>query len=195
MNKYQSEIPRRLEYAFIAVLCSLILLFLLFPDRPDSEQSLPEYYAPSLKIIEIPVTRQDQARRRPPPPKPGIPVEGGEVENIEDNRRFWRETLFTADSSSADFFTGAPLTFMPRQLIEVFPRNAPENVHGEVILLLNIGLDGKPTDHKLIRNSTGNEECVRASVEAAYKSTWQSAEANGRQVAYWIEKKYRFNLD
>jgi hypothetical protein len=83
-------------------------------------------------------------------------------------------------------------TYIPRQILEVFPEKTKSKHTGEVLLSLRIGADGKVISHRIVQNTTGSEECLANSIKAAYKSKWNPV-ANGNALEeYWVEKKYEF---
>jgi hypothetical protein len=84
------------------------------------------------------------------------------------------------------------LPFVPRQILEVVPQNV-EGVKGTIILVLKIGTDGFVKEDKIIYNTTNNSECLKNTIEAAYKSRWEQIKIEGKQIQYWIEKTYKFN--
>ena len=84
------------------------------------------------------------------------------------------------------------LPFVPRQILEVVPQNV-EGVKGTIILVLKIGTDGFVKEDKIIYNTTNNFECLKNTIDAAYKSRWEQIKIEGKQILYWIEKTYKFN--
>lgn len=84
------------------------------------------------------------------------------------------------------------LPFVPRQILEVVPQNV-EGVKGTIILILKIGTDGLVKEDKIIYNTTNNAECLKNTIDAAYKSRWEQIKMEGKQIQYWIEKTYKFN--
>jgi hypothetical protein len=84
------------------------------------------------------------------------------------------------------------LPFVPRQILEVVPQNV-EGVKGTIILVLKIGTDGFVKEDKIIYNTTNNSECLKNTIDAAYKSRWEQIKIEGKQIQYWIEKTYKFN--
>lgn len=146
-----------------------------------------------------------------------IPVPSGEKTNIEfgktTNLSEMKDSLLKAGGSGNGSGTGngsgdgtgtgygygkgvesnlKQLPFMPRQTLEVVPQNT-DGIKGTVILVLRIGTDGLVKEHKIIYNSSGNQNCLNNTVEAAYKSRWEKIKMEGRQIEYWIEKSYFFN--
>jgi len=85
-----------------------------------------------------------------------------------------------------------PLPFMPRQILEAFPQNV-QSIHGEIVLLLKIGIDGIVKEHKVIMNTTNDSNVLKNVLDAAYKSRWEKIKMEGLQIEYWIEKTYRYN--
>jgi len=170
------------------------MLFYLFPEWEIKNNPI-EYYVPSIQITVVPRTIQKTRRRPPLPTKPFIPLESEEEEIIEDVRINQNEIKGESDSLSyQEFLAGVPLSFKPRQILEVVPQNVNEDIRGIIILQLRIGISGKVTNYRVILNSTDSDVCLQNAIDAAKKSVWEAAVVNDKPVIYWIEKTYKFNL-
>ncbi len=86
----------------------------------------------------------------------------------------------------------APLPFLPRQIIEVVPKQI-EGAKGTITLSINIDQNGYVKGYKIIKNTANKEECIEKVINAASKSRWQPIMMEGRKIDYWIEKSYEFN--
>jgi hypothetical protein len=64
------------------------------------------------------------------------------------------------------------LPYMPRQILEVVPQNTG-GVKGTIILVLRIGTNGFPLEHKVIYNTVNDPDCMLDIIDAVYKSRWQ----------------------
>lgn len=96
-------------------------------------------------------------------------------------------------NSNGNAVSAAGLPFTPKQILEVMPRKTEKQVEGSISLSLLIGPDGSVRKHKVISNTTGNAECLKSVIEAAYKSKWEKVSFKGDAVEYWTEKSYIFN--
>lgn len=96
-------------------------------------------------------------------------------------------------SSNGNAISAAGLPFTPKQILEVMPQKTEKRVEGSISLSLLIGPDGNVRKHKVISNTTGNAECLKSVIEAAYKSRWEKVSIKGNPVEYWTDKSYIFN--
>jgi|GEM_PF-3053738 hypothetical protein len=86
----------------------------------------------------------------------------------------------------------AKLPFIPRQILEVLPKNN-ESASGEISVHLKINTDGTVKEHKIVKNTLNNPERLNSVLKALYKSRWEAVTYKGSKVEYWIEKTYTFN--
>ncbi|MFQ5864858.1 MAG: TonB family protein [bacterium] len=147
----------------------------------------------------IPITRQ--IARRPPPPKPTIPVPSDDESIPED------ETIVETTLRYDTFFDQFPEGFStigsipvtpPRPLAWVFPEypedEKKKGIKGVVKLSINIDEKGRVVEVIVLKNSTGSEKCAQAAIEAAYGSRFLPAREGNKPVSYWITQPYRFDL-
>ena len=184
----------RLQKAFILSLVISIILFYFSPRIILKSSSRPSNPEMTISVIEIPPTWQ-KTLPPPKPEKPVIPVAGDEFE-------FTADVEISQDSfpgsGQANFNGNVPvvlsdLPLQPRQILEVVPENITEDVHGEIVLKLRIGMDGSVKEDKVIANTTRNTYCLQQVLEAARKSRWQPVKIKGQKVEYWIQKSYIFD--
>jgi len=193
-KKAESRYKITLQTGFILALLMLISLFYLFP-RFREAFSPGKAYHHSIEIISIPPTRQS-SRRPPPPTRPHIPVAEMEPDLLKSVPvDSVTATLAAGQDSSSKFISGLPQGFRPKQILEVVPEKVSQIYHGVVVLALKIGLKGMVTEVRLLKNTTGAEECEQQAAKAAKSSIWEPAVVNGHPVSYWIEKTYRFNIE
>ncbi len=169
------------------------MLFYFFPrfiyDIPEQA-----YFIPAIEILEIPITRQKPHNTLPPPSKPIIPIGSDNIEILSDVSLNTENILSSNDSTAfGDFLSDMPLSFRPKQILEVIPQNVDKDIKGEVILQLKINADGKVSNYRIVKNSTNSNQCIDSAIRAAKRSIWESAIINNRPVEYWIEKIYKFN--
>ena len=100
----------------------MILMFYMFP-AIFVHESKPGRYIPVIEMINIPPTRQN-LERRPPPARPVIPVPVDQVEFLDQVRVELEPSDQLSDSLlQADFISGLPRGYKPRQILEVVPQN------------------------------------------------------------------------
>jgi len=98
-------------------------------------------------------------------------------------------------SSTLEFPPGAPLPFVPRQIVEIVPSTPSDSeVKGVVRLLLKINTDGRVVKEKVIQGQELGTDIVQSAIHAARQTLWEKARVRGRPVQYWVEKSYRFGL-
>ncbi len=183
----------RLQVSFIISLLFFIILFFLCP-KWNSTITLHSYPTPIIiKWTTIPRTEQLKHKSGPPPIRPEIPIPDDEFEMAD-----YAEILI--ESTSIDSSLKAPgninmdvhpVLLLPRQIFEILP-SIDGNCQGRITLLLKIGADGKVVSYKVIKNDTGDELCLEATLKAIEGSQWESAIIDGEAVEYWINKTYQF---
>lgn len=67
-------------------------------------------------------------------------------------------------------------------------------IQGVVWINALIDKDGKVRDVKIFKESNANAGFEEAAIEAAYKTTWKPAIANGQPIALWVTYKVEFVL-
>ena len=184
---------RNLELAFIITISFFIFLFLLYPKfEPDQQPAV--YYSPEIILEIIPPTVQSKDKKPPRPQKPVIPVAVDDFEMLNDIEI--EHNVPESDSSSTlEFPPGAPLPFVPRQIVEIVPSTPSDSeVKGVVRLLLKINTDGRVVKEKVIQGQELGTDIVQSAIHAARQTLWEKARVRGRPVQYWVEKSYRFGL-
>lgn len=150
---------------------------------------LKAFEEPVFILEHIPVTIQSTKIIPPRPLKPVIPVEGEELELLDDVSIRPDELSASIPDSAVRFLSGENT---PRQILDVIPPNPENRFTGTITLLLKIDKTGSMIQHKLLFNSTGSKQALTSAVNAARQSRWEPANINGRKVPFWIEKSYRF---
>ena len=193
IKRRNDRYKKHLQLSLLVALLIPIVLFYLFP-RFDETSDDTVVYVHTIEILNLPPPTK-QLAKRPPPVRPEIPVPA-EMDDIleEVEIRLIQTGTGTDSTMTISFLSGMPLGYKPRQLLEVVPRNIPEQIKGEIIIQLRIDTRGHVKDYRTVRNTTGSDEVLVNTIDAAKQSLWEAAEMNGRPVEYWIEKIYRFNL-
>ncbi|MFQ5823676.1 MAG: energy transducer TonB [bacterium] len=194
MSQYRINV----EKALILTLMIFILLIYMSP-RVDVVIEAKQPKNIILTLENIPITRQ--VARRPPPPKPSVPVPSDdesipEDETIEETTLKY-DTFFDQIPEGMTGLGTVPLT-PPRPMAWVFPE-FPEDekkrgIQGVVKLSIHIDEKGYVVEVIVIENSTGSEKCAQAAIEAAYGSRFFPAREGKKPVGYWITQPYRFDL-
>ena len=194
INIYKFGYIKRLEISVIFSLIILTFLFYTFPKIISGSFSLPDVSIPKIIVIDIPQTIQHNIKHPPRPTRPAIPVPSEdmaildditiEIEHIED----WiaPDKIFNPGELEE-------LPYMPRQVLEVLPEKTDDNPKGEILLSLHVDKKGKVKAHKVIRNSTQSQVCLKSVVKAAYNSRWQPVIIDSNIYEYWIYKSYKFD--
>lgn len=182
-----------LEYSFIFSLILLITLFYFSQRQTNYEQANSNYVVPEMKIIQIPRTVQ-RAQPPPKPLKPVIPVSADELDILSEVVIEAEKT----DDIAFGYLDGSieeklDFSMMPRQIVEVVPDLDDEEVNGLIVLSLQIGIDGKIINYKVVTNTTNSAHCLQEVISAARRSKWQPAILDSKPVEFWIEKTYKIN--
>ena len=147
-------------------------------------EPVPDEEAP--EDVEI-ATQDDLAAMAP-----DNPVENLEDINIEVNVNEIIEDLMPAP----DEFV--PYEVYPVQINTVNPDYPPlaqrAGIQGVVWLNALVDKEGKVRDVIIVKESKANAGFEEAAIEAAYKTTWKPAIANGQPIALWVTYKVEFVL-
>ncbi len=191
-QKLRLKHKQKLETAFIFSLLICIAFFYFMPVKIQERTIPEEYTAPVIKIINIPRTVQITLKRPPKPSLPVIPVAAEEDEILEEVKVNLKvdPSLQGIDDGIPDVITKLP--YIPRQVVEVFPKKCEAVVFGTIVLALRIGKDGKVKDYKVKENTTKSDACLQSVIKAAKKSQWEPILLKNTRVEYWIDKKYVF---
>jgi TonB family protein len=191
---------RRSELGLIFSLSLMLLLFFFLRDvhMPVTVRE-PELII--LTVENIPQTRQAGARR-PPPPKPAIPIPIDselipEDETIEPTP-IDLQSVGAAASAGHAYALGGGQIIPPRPLAFVVPEYPEEdrkkNLRGEVKISLEIDVTGKVVKAVVMENTTGSPRCAQAALRAALASRFTPARNAQGPVPYWLIQPYTFDL-
>ncbi|MBI1936609.1 MAG: energy transducer TonB [Ignavibacteriales bacterium] len=189
----------------VGVVISLLIsifLFFVFPKNKTEKKEIPYFYEPLITVIDIPNTKQSLQSAPPIPAAPVIsnlllPVEDPEilpdvvVKEASSHKSGTVEGT-SKGSGKTGVYEASSFPFVPRQILEVVPKNEDDS-EGFVKIRVLVGVDGYVREHKILSNTTKSEVCLRNVVNAVYKSRWQPIAIEGEKVEYWIEKTYAFN--
>jgi len=176
------------------------LLFIFFPNIRIKEKIIPVTEV-IFSTEDIPATIQNENKESTGHNTFKTPVIA--IKPINDDTEILGDAEVKENSSMVHNIRGngkdrsgedenSNITFIPRQIKEVLPRESNEKVKGFIKLSLMIGKDGKVKRYILLYNSTNSIECLNNVLDALHRSRWQVARLDGREIEYWIEKTYNF---
>ena len=191
------------KLSLIISLSICILLFLFFPHLSPPGRMPMEYQSLLFTINDIAPnsTQKNVANPKPPEPKIFVPDLTDEPEILPDEETVQLTKSENTGSGegnnningSGDALNAPQLPFIPRQILEVLPKNQDSDFKGYIEMKLKIGTDGKVIEHKVLKNTTGSQQCLKSVITAAYKSKWEPVKIKNNKIVYWVEKTYRFN--
>jgi len=180
--------------SLIGVLIIVILLFYFFPDYSISpEPSKTDLELPVLILEDIPPkTEQTLPRKRRvlrKLPSQFIPIPT-ETEELPESLAVGEKTAqFEINSGRA---TPVVLEIPPRPILEVYPDTREVKCKGEIQLFILISTRGKVLEIQVLKNTTGNDECLKATMRAVRKTQWLPGKRNGVIEEMWVKKTFRF---
>lgn len=192
-NKYKFNYFTNLERGFILSLLIVIFLFYFFPRFKINIPELPDYQSHEILVLDMPKTIQLIKKTRPRPVRPIILIPSDEIETLD----YVEIDFKNADISLFDGLDSVitdlnKLPYIPRQILEVVPKKNEENIKGEIILSLRIGMDGRVKKYIIVKNTTNSLTCLNNVIQAAQKSRWQSVKIKEEFYEYYIRKSYIF---
>jgi hypothetical protein len=196
---------RNFELAISLSLFLIIILFLLSPQKIPTNKIIPLFPEQIVTITDIPFTNPQSNNLEMPPQKPQItahlmPIEDPSLlpdievmeSGSENNNEARIDLLNKSSNNKKEIYEASSFPFVPRQIIEVLPEKI-DGAEGEIKLKLLIGRNGYLKDYILIINTTKEEKCLKAVLDAIYKSRWQPVMFDDEKIEYWIEKSYSYN--
>lgn len=198
----KSEYKLNYKLALIASLITSICLFLFFPHIAPPAPPPAEYQTLLFTINDLAPnsTQKNVANSKPQAPKIFVPDLTDEPEVLPDAEIVTAKTKATAGGNNNSTATGngstldlPQLPYVPRQILEVLPKNVDENTKGYVEIKLKIGTDGKVLEYRIIANTISSHQCLEKVVAAAYKSRWEPVKIDNNKIVYWVNKTYNFN--
>jgi len=150
----------------------------------------------NLYTFDIPKTQQGSLKRPPDLPKVPIPVEDDyipEDETIPITEIDLMEDIPLFDGMGG--YEGRVWLGTPRPIHNVIPEYPDENIKGVVELEIFINTEGYVDSVLVVHNSTRSKRFEKAAVEAAYGSRYIPVRRDGKPVAVWVRRPYRFGRD
>jgi len=199
-KQFKERYRLRLEKSLVVVLFVLIIFFQSLPKwNWNSKKNTSEKVEFRFQVDQIPMTEQKVRRGSRPPKKPVIPIESEEPdvpENLTidetDVDLDYGESIF----GNASITQGKTDTIPARPIVQVLPKYPKElreqGISGTVKLWVMVDTTGKVVDAVVSRNDTGSKACAEAAIEAARKTTYKPARADGEPIKIWTTCIYRF---
>ncbi len=202
MNKefqqFKLAYRKTIKISLVISLAFLLILLHIVPKNVEHKKKALPVVPFSFEIEEVPATTQ-QVRRGVRPQKPAIPVPSEDPDIPQDATI--EETIIDWDIGDSPFgvsglTTGRPDTIPPRPIVQVLPEYPRElvkqNVRGIVKLMLWVNEKGRVEEAVVVENSTNNEKCAQAALEAAKKNSYLPATIDKKKVASWVACTYSF---
>jgi protein TonB len=189
---------QNLERGLVIALLFFILLVYISPHVRVSRE---EAIVPNIiiSVENVPVTRQ--ALRKPPPPRPKIPVPSDDEtipEEVTIEETTLKNTYFFSDNTDGIPVLAGTTRIPAKPIGWTFPKFPEEDkkkgVHGDVKLSILVDSLGKVTEVEVLENSTGSARCAQAAVEAAYGNRFIPAREGNKVVSSWVIKIYSFDV-
>lgn len=175
-------------------------MFEFFPKINHSPKSIINIDEPIIIYPDIPSTKQFSELKADTKPKPPLIeltdniIEPEVLNDINVDLSSFdrlRNKGINEDKNTESRFT--EINYKPRQIFEVVPKFADENIKGEVNLFLQIDSEGNVKNYKILNNTLDCPDCLQKILSAINKSKWKPAIINGRKTELWVKKKYKFN--
>ena len=186
---------RRLERAlFVSLVVAVVGLFAARYIVISKQQPV----APVFEIIVEDIPRTQQGVRRPPPPKPAIPVPS-EDEAIPDDATIEPTTLdlqMALSTGPGNASPGDAIVAQARPIAFVFPQFPDEErnkgIRGTVRVSIQIDEHGQVVDAVIIDNTTKSELCGRTAIKAARATKFVPAHNRMGPTISWLVLPYTF---
>lgn len=190
---------RNFEISIIVSLILIIIAFFIFP-KPDEKKDTVFYYGDML-ITTVDIPHTDQKPAAPPPPTPIVPLQFV----ITDDLDFLPDVEIEENTLDAQTGSGevqgpqspkdqvlqySSLPYKPRKSYAHVPKIT--GCEGEIKLALHIGKDGKVIEHKVLKNTTNSDECLKRVLDSMYKSRWMPVVIEGDRFEFWLEESVIF---
>lgn len=123
---------------------------------------------------------------------PDVPIDNLDGINIQVDTKSIIDELLPGPT---DF---VPYDVLPVQVSTVNPAYPPiaqrAGVEGVVWLKALVDKEGRVRDVNIVKDSNANAGFEEAAIDAAYKTSWKPALANGQPTAVWVTYKVEFVL-
>lgn len=190
----------RLEKALVLSLTALTLLFGISRRMPQRKKRVAVFSGSSLASVDLtPITQQGGIPRPPTLPQIPIPTEDEflpEDETIEETTLEILENIPLFDGFGRGTGFEGSGGFGPRPIREVIPEYSKEErnrgAQGVVELYILVNSEGYVDSVRVLVNTTTSRILEQAAIRAAKMSQYVPATRDGRNVARWIRRPYRF---
>lgn len=198
-DKQKRIYKKNIEKSLLITLIFLLVFVHIFPKMFEQKSKALPPLRFVFEIADIPVTTQMIRHGRQQPPKPVIPI-ASEDPDIPLDATI-DETLIDWDAGDAGYgrsgiTVGSADTLQPRPIVQVLPEYPKElqkqNVQGIVRVMLYISESGRVEQAVVVENTTGNEACSQAALDAAKRSLYKPASIGKKNVATWVSSTYSF---
>jgi len=189
---------KTIHVATIVALAMTISIFELFPTLNWEKNEEPIIVVTSLQVENIPITRQ--GTRKPPPPKPAVPIPSDDElipEDVTIEETELDLNLYSPLQGEGGI-SGAPFVFQPRPIYEVIPEYPQElqrkGIQGRVKLHIHVNKYGFVDQVVILENTSGSPICARAAKTAALQGRYVPAKSQGKPTDIWITRVYSFGV-
>ena len=190
---------RNFEISVIVSLVLTIIVFSIYP-KPEEKNDTVFYYGDML-ITTLDIPHTDQMPAAPAPPKPILPLQFVEVDDlellpdveVEENTldtEFGEGEVNGPKNPSDEVLQFSSLPYKPRKSYAHVPKIT--GCEGEIKLALHIGKDGRIKEHRVLINTTDSDECLNRVLESMYKSRWMPVIIEGDRFEFWLEESVIF---
>lgn len=194
--EHRAHSRRDFERSLACSLLCVVLLFALFPVfSSDVRDVIPRsaLIEPADILQAPPSTAHTGA---PPPARKTVPIalrtdlpvlpDMPLAEEVPE--RDWGDLASARDREQS----AAGFAAVPRQVLEVLPENGDGACEGSITLLLTVAWDGKPRDHRILKNTVHDAQCLRQVLEAVYASRWSALPTADSTRTFTVRKSWTF---
>lgn len=202
INKLRRDYPRNRDISLIVALVLCTVAARLAAELDAFAPAFDDSVIPAVMVEHVPVTLQ--GKRKPPPPRPAVPVpsDNDEIpaeETIEPiDLDYYADNGADGGAGIGDVGIGGPTQVPPRPIAWVIPeypkKVRKKGIKGEVKVSIEIDVTGRVIDAVVIENTTGSELCAQSAIKAALASRFIPARENGKPKKDWLIMPYRFDL-
>ncbi len=186
------------------VLLSLLITLFGLIAVPEYKIKIRTVTERKIETLELPPEMSVPEKQKAEVPRPTIPVEAEEDEDVPEDVTI-QETILDRATAAApppepppqlpEFGKFVPYDTKPefiRYATPEYPEMARKaNLEGTVLAQLLVGADGKVYDVRIMSGPEIFHEAVRA---AAFASLFSPAKQRDKPVAVWVAVPYRFSL-